>query len=99
VFGFLKLDGAVTGEPLAVFDRTGAGLFAVGASVWLIDEASVFGCGRFAELPGKRSANIVGLLFDGGEIEVVEGFVGAEEIEGNRFEDWREARVEVGLRR
>jgi len=39
------------------------------------------------------------MLFDGGEIEVVEGFVGAEEIEGNRFEDLLEARVEVGLRR
>jgi hypothetical protein len=97
--GFLKFDGSVASEQLAVLDRTGAGTFAVGASVWLVDGASLFGCGRFAELPGNRSANVVGMLFDGGEIEVVEGFVGAEEIEGNRFEDLLEARVEVGLRR
>lgn len=72
VFGFLKSDGAVAGEQLAAFDRTGAGMFAVGASVRLVDAASLLGCGRFAELPGNRSTDVVGTLFDGGEIEVVE---------------------------
>lgn len=99
MFGFLKFDGSVASEQLAVFDRTWAGMFAVGASVWGTNGARLLGGGRLAKLPGNRSADVVGTLFDGGEIEVVEGLVGAKEIEGNRFEDLLEARVEVGLRR
>jgi hypothetical protein len=99
VFGFLKLDGAVAGEQLAVFDRTGAGTVTVGADVRLVDGARLLGCGRFAELPGNRAADIVGTLFDGSEIETVQRLVGAEEIRGNRFQNLLEARVEVGLRR
>ena len=63
----------------------------------LVDGASLLGGGVFAELPSDLAAHIVGTLFDGGEIEVVEGFVGAEEIEGNRFEDLLEARVKLGV--
>ena len=95
--GFLKGDGAVAGGEHAVLDRTRARPLAIGARLRLVDGASLLGGGVFAELPSDLAAHIVGTLFDGGEIEVVEGFVGAEEIEGNRFEDLLEARVKLGV--
>jgi hypothetical protein len=67
--------------------------------MWLRGGARLLGGGIFTELPSDSLADIVGALFDGGEIEAVQGFVGPEEIRGNRFQDLLEARVEVGLRR
>jgi hypothetical protein len=99
VFGFVKLDGSVACEEHAIFDRTWAKTSAIGTSVWLLDGARLLGGGLFTELPSDSLAGLVGALFDGGEIEAVQGFVGTEEIRGNRFQDWLEARVEVGLRR
>jgi hypothetical protein len=99
VLGFLKFDGSVAGEQLAVLDRTGAGTSAVGAIVRGTNGARLLGGGRLAKLPGDRAAGLVGTLFDGGEIEAVEGLVGTEEIRRNGFQDLLEARVEVGLRR
>jgi hypothetical protein len=34
----------------------------------------------FAELTSDLAADVVGTLFDGGEIEVVEGFIRAEDV-------------------
>jgi hypothetical protein len=52
----------------------------------------------FAELTSDLAADVVGTLFDRGEIEVVEGFVGTEDVLRNGFEKVLEARVELGIR-
>jgi hypothetical protein len=48
----------------------------------------------FAELTSDLAADVVGTLFEGGEIEVVEGFVRAEDVLRNGFENVLEVRVE-----
>ena len=97
MLGFSKFDGSVAGEECAAFDRPGAGTLALGARLRPVNGARWFGGRIVAELSSDLEADVVGTLFDGGEIEVVEGFVGAEEIEGNRFEDLLEARVKLGV--
>jgi len=99
VAGFLELDRSVAGEELAVFERTEAGAVAIGARLRSVDGARLPGGRRLAKLPRDRAADVVGTLLDGGEIEVVEGVVGAEEVRGNRLEDLLEAGVEGGIRR
>ena len=59
----------------------------------------MLGGGIFAKLPSDLAADIVGKLFDGGEIEVVQGLVAAEEIRGDRFENLLEASVKLGVSR
>lgn len=94
MFGFLKVDGAVAAEQLAVFDRTRAGTIAIGTRLRLVDTARLLGGGVFAELLSDLAADVVGTLFDRSEIEVVQGFVGAEDLLGNRFENLLQTRVE-----
>ena len=98
VFGFLELDRAVAGEELAVFDRTGARTLTIGAKLRLVDSASLLSGSIFAELTSDLAADVVSTLFDRGEIEVVEGFVGAEDVLRKGFEKMLEARVEFGIR-
>lgn len=64
-----------------------------------VDRPRLLGGGGFAELAGHRAADVVGSLFDGGEIEALDGLVGPEEVRGDRFQDGLETWVEVGLRR
>ena len=45
-----------------------------------VNGASLFGGRIFAELSSDLEADVVGTLFDGGEIEVVEGLVVAKKI-------------------
>jgi hypothetical protein len=97
--GFLKIDGSVAGEQLPGFDRTWAETLAIWAHVRLFGGASLFGGGILAELPSDLAADLMGTLFDGVEIEVVQGFVGAEDILGNCFEDLLETRVDGCIRR
>jgi hypothetical protein len=99
VLGFLKIDGSVAGEQLPGFDRPWAGTFAIWAGVRLFGGASLCGGGILAELPSDLAADLVGALFDGVEIEVVQGFVGAEDILGDCFEDLLETRVDGCIRR
>ena len=60
--------------------------------------ARLLGGGIFAKLPSDLAADVVSTLFDRGEIEVVEGFVGAEDVLRKGFEKMLEARVEFGIR-
>lgn len=99
VLSFLKLDRPVAGEQLAAFDRTQAAMLAVGTHVRLVDGTRLLGGGGFAKPASDRAADVVGPLFDGGEIEVVDRFIGTEEIWGDRFQDFLETRVEFGVRR
>jgi hypothetical protein len=99
VTGFLKIDGSVAGEQLPGFDRTRAGTLAIWADVRLFGGASLFGGRILAELPSDLAADLMSALFDGVEIELVQGFVGAEDILGDCFEDLLETRVNGCIRR
>jgi hypothetical protein len=99
VLGFLKIDGSVAGEQRPDFDRPWAGTLAIGAGVRLFGGTSLFGGGILAELPSDLAADFMGTLFDSVEIEVVQGFVAAEDILGDGFEDRLETRVDGCIRR
>jgi hypothetical protein len=99
VAGFLELDGTVPGQELPRLDRSRAGTTAIGTRLGLIASARLLGCGLFTELPCQLPAGVVGELLDRGEVEVIGGAVGPEEILGERGEELLEPGVLGGIRR
>jgi hypothetical protein len=54
----------------------------IGTSLRLVAGLSLFGRGFLGELPSDPATDLVSTLCDGGEIEVVQVFVGTEDIPG-----------------
>jgi hypothetical protein len=96
---FLELDGTVSGQEFADRDRSRTGPPAIGTRLRLIDRARLLGRGLFTELPCQLPPGVVGELLDRGEVEVIGGAVGPEEILGERGEELLEPGVLGGIRR
>jgi hypothetical protein len=71
----------------------------IGTSLRLVAGLSLFGRGFLGELPSDPATDLVSTLFDGGEIEVVQVFVGTEDIPGDRLKNLLESRVAGSVRR
>ena len=97
--GLIDPDRTVASQQLPALDRAGTGTAAIGTRPGLIGRPGLAGGGLFAKPTGEVPAGVVGELLDRGEVEVIGGAVGPEEILGERGEELLEPGVLGGIRR
>lgn len=93
IFGLLEPDGAVPKEQLPGPDRSRTGSTAIRTRPRRVGILSLLGGGSLGEPSGDLAADLVGTLLDGREIELVDLFVGPEDLAA----DLGEKKFELGV--